>query len=229
MSEISLTAIIPVRGGSRRLPNKNILPFGDSNLLVHKIRQLKQVDGINTIVVSSDSDVMLEMANQEAGGGGAAVMIHKRPLEYCDESSKSFYDGVENIASSVDGDVIMWAPCVCPLTSIESYENAIKDFYKYVIEKKEFDSVISAKMFKEYLFDENKPLNFSPEHHVPSQKLPQWKTIVNGFYIAPREKMIQWRYLYGQNPYLHILNKREAVDIDDQEDFEVAKALLRGV
>ena len=70
MSEISLTAIIPVRGGSRRLPNKNILPFGDSNLLVHKIRQLKQVDGINTIVVSSDSDVMLEMANQEAGGGG---------------------------------------------------------------------------------------------------------------------------------------------------------------
>lgn len=40
--------------------------------------------------------------------------------------------------------------------------------------------------------------------------------------------MIQWRYLYGPNPYLHILNKREAVDIDDQEDFEVAKALLRG-
>lgn len=88
-------------------------------------------------------------------------MIHKRPLEYCDECSKSFNDVVEHIASSVDGDVIMWAPCVCPLTSIESYENAIKDFYKYVIEKKEFDSVISAKMFKEYLFDENKPLNFS--------------------------------------------------------------------
>ena len=229
MSEISLTAIIPVRGGSRRLPNKNILPFGDSNLLVHKIRQLKQVDGINTIVVSSDSDVMLEMANQEAGGGGGGGGVYKSPLGKCDGRNKNFNDVFVNNCSSLDWDVIMWAPCVCPLTSIESYENAIKDFYKYVIEKKEFDSVISAKMFKEYLFDENKPLNFSPEHHVPSQKLPQWKTIVNGFYIAPREKMIQWRYLYGQNPYLHILNKREAVDIDDQEDFEVAKALLRGV
>lgn len=32
------TAIIPVRAGLRRLPNKNILPFGDSNLLINKIR-----------------------------------------------------------------------------------------------------------------------------------------------------------------------------------------------
>ena len=58
----TLTAIIPVRAGSRRLHNKNILPFGDSNLLVHKIRQLKAVKSIDEIVVSSDSDVMLEMA-----------------------------------------------------------------------------------------------------------------------------------------------------------------------
>ena len=42
-------AIIPVRAGSRRLPNKNILPFGDSNLLVHKIRQLKKVVLIDEI------------------------------------------------------------------------------------------------------------------------------------------------------------------------------------
>ena len=38
-----LTAVISVRAGSRRLPNKNILPFGGSNLLIHKIRQLKSV------------------------------------------------------------------------------------------------------------------------------------------------------------------------------------------
>jgi len=71
----SITGVIPVRAGSRRLPNKNILPFGDSNLLVHKIRQLRHVKGLDRIVVSSDSDMMLEMAEKEAlhdpGGGGA--------------------------------------------------------------------------------------------------------------------------------------------------------------
>lgn len=222
MKKDSITAVIPVRAGSRRLPNKNILPFGGSNLLVHKIRQLKQVKGLDRIVVSSDSDEMLEMAEKEG------VNTHKRAPEFCDERTKTFNEVVENIASSIIGDTVMWAPCVCPLTNTQSYEKAIEIYNECVIEKKEHDSVISAKLFKEYLFDEKGPLNWNPEKHVPSQQLPNWKTIVNGFYIAPRERMIEWRYLYGKNPYLFILDKKEAVDIDDAEDFEVAKALLGG-
>lgn len=42
-----ITAVIPARAGSRRLKNKNILPFADSNLLIHKIRQLKKVKGVD--------------------------------------------------------------------------------------------------------------------------------------------------------------------------------------
>jgi N-acylneuraminate cytidylyltransferase len=76
------------------------------------------------------------------------------------------------------------------------------------------------------LFDENKPINYNPKKHVPSQNLPEWKVIVNGFYIAKRSDMVNWKYFYGKNPYLYILSKKEAVDIDDKEDFEVAKALL---
>ena len=37
------TAVVPVKKNSSRLPNKNILPFADDNLLVHKIKQLKKV------------------------------------------------------------------------------------------------------------------------------------------------------------------------------------------
>lgn len=218
----SITAVIPVRAGSKRLPNKNILPFGDSNLLVHKIRQLKEVSGVDNIVVSSDSDVMLEMAQNEG------VLVHKRAVEYCDEKTKTFNEVVEHVVQAVSGDSVMWAPCVCPLTSISTYEKAVRIYKDIVVDKKEYDSVISAKLFKEYLFDEQGPLNWNPEKHVPSQYLPEWKTIVNGFYIASRENMIKWRYLYGINPYLVILDKKEAVDIDDAEDFEVAKALIGG-
>ena len=215
-------AVIPVRAGSRRLPNKNILPFGDSNLLVHKIRQLKKVVNLDGVVVSSDSDLMLEMAIKEG------VEIHQRAPEYCDEKTKTFNEVVENVAQNIDCDILMWAPCVCPLTTIESYQKAI-EIYKQKVEKdKLYDSVISGKRYKEYLFDEKGPLNWKPEHHVPSQQLPEWKTIVNGFYISSRDKMIEWKYLYGKNPYVYILDKKEAVDIDDAEDFEVAKALLKG-
>lgn len=62
---MSITAIIPVREGSRRLKNKNIAPFAGTNLLINKINQLKQVDEITDIVVSSDSDLMLAMASSQ--------------------------------------------------------------------------------------------------------------------------------------------------------------------
>ena len=215
-----ITAVIPVRAGSKRLPNKNILPFGDSNLLINKIRQLKQVENIDNIIVSSDSEEMLRMAVDEG------VSIHKRNIEYADEVTKTFNQVVEYIADSVEGDILVWAPCVCPLTKVESFANAIQLFNKKVLEQSEYDSVVSAKTFKEYLFDEKGPLNFTIKNHVPSQKLPDWKVVINGFFIAERQKMIDWKFVYGKNPCLCILDKKEAVDIDDANDFEIAKALL---
>ena len=76
----TITAVIPVKQHSSRLPGKNILPFGNSNLLLHKIEQLKQVKGLTDIIVSSDSDEMLGMAEK------AGVIALKRPIEYANES-----------------------------------------------------------------------------------------------------------------------------------------------
>lgn len=220
MEKLKITALIPVRAGSRRLPNKNILPFGDSNLLVHKIRQLKKVSNIDEIIVSSDSDKMLKMAEEEG------VKTQKRPIEFCDEKTKTFNEVVDYIVSNIDTDIVVWAPCVCPLTQIDSYKDAIQKFTEVVLNQNEYDSLISAKMLKEYVFDEKGPLNWNPQKHIPSQQLPEWKIIVNGFYVARKEDMLKWRFVYGHKPYLYVLDKKEAVDIDDADDFEIAKALL---
>lgn len=189
-----ITAVIPVRGGSRRLPNKNILPFGESNLLVHKIRQLKKINSIDSIIVSSDSDTMLEMALKEGCG------IQKRPDEYCDEKTKSFNEVVEYVSENIDCTHIIWAPCVCPLVNEQMYTNAIN---LYLNLEEGYDSLISGKYFKEYIYGDKGPVNYNAEKHVPSQYLPDWKVIINGFYIAKRLDMIKWKYLYGKNPYIY--------------------------
>ena len=53
------TAVIPVKKNSSRLPGKNLLPFGDENLLSRKIRQVKKSKIADRIIVSSDSLEML--------------------------------------------------------------------------------------------------------------------------------------------------------------------------
>lgn len=217
MTKDTITSVIPVRAGSKRLPNKNILPFGDSNLLVHKIRQLKEVKNIDSIVVSSDSDIMLEMAEKEG------VLTHKRDEQFCDDTTLPH----RHVALNVSGEHILWAVCVCPLLEPKSYEKAIDKYKEMVIRKKEYDSLVSVRLFKEYLWNENRPLNYElGAGHVISQNLPDWYIVTNGIYMLPRETMINKNYFLGDNPYKYIVSKFEAVDIDDREDFEVARALL---
>lgn len=215
-----ITAVIPVRAGSRRVPNKNIKPFGDNNLLVRKIHQLKTVSEIDEIVISSDSDEMLEIAKNEG------CLIQKRPIEYCDKKTKTFNKVVKYIASKIFADIMIWAPCVCPFTIADNFKSAIKS-YRQNVKNGPFDSVVSAKLFKEFLFDEKGPCNFSIERFVKSQDLPDWKIIVNGFFVAKPSDMEKWGFVYGKNPYLVSLSKIEAIDIDDQFDFDLAEFFLK--
>lgn len=50
MYEGGVTAVVPVRAGSRRLKNKNVAPFAGTNLLLNKIEQLKKVPEVERLV-----------------------------------------------------------------------------------------------------------------------------------------------------------------------------------
>lgn len=214
-----ISAVIPVREGSRRLKNKNIAPFAGTNLLIFKIRQLKRVKNINKIVVSSDSDKMLTMAKSEG------VSTHKRAKEYCDEKTKSFGEVVEHIAKNVEGEHILWATCTSPLVFPKLYSEAIYKYFEVI--ENEYDSLVSVEILKDYIWDENGPLNYElGKGHVPSQELPKLYIITDGILLAPRRDMIKWSYFHGSNPFKFVIDKRAGVDIDDGLDLEVAKAWL---
>jgi N-acylneuraminate cytidylyltransferase len=141
-----LTAIIPVRKGSSRLKNKNIMPFARDNLLIYKIKQLKTVKEINTIVVSSDSDEMLDMARE------LGVKVHKRADEYCDEKTQPFGAVVAHICGHVEGEHIVWATCTSPLVEPSDYVRAIEIYQKII--NTEYDSLMSVEEFHRYIWDE---------------------------------------------------------------------------
>lgn len=216
---MSITAIIPVREGSRRLKNKNIAPFAGTNLLINKINQLKQVDAITNIVVSSDSDLMLAMASSQG------VLTHKRAPEFCDEKTKTFGEVVAHICENVPGDDILWATCTAPLVFPRHYKEAIKLYHEAL--EQGYDSLVSMEKFKRYLWDDNGPVNYELGiKHVPSQQLPPLYFVTDGILLAPREKMIEWKYFHGHNPYRYILDKRTSIDIDDGLDSACARAWL---
>lgn len=219
---MSITAVIPVREGSRRLKSKNIAPFAGTNLLINKLNQLKQVSEIDNIVVSSDSDLMLAMAQSQG------VMTHKRAIEFCDEKTKTFGEVVAHVCENVPGDDILWATCTAPLVFPKQYREAIRLYIENVKNGTgEYDSLVSMEKFKRYLWDEKGPVNYELGiRHVPSQQLPPLYFVTDGILLAPRQKMIEWKYFHGEHPYRYILDKRTSIDIDDGLDLACARAWL---
>ena len=98
----AITAVVPVRQGSRRFKNKNVAPFAGTNLLLYKLDQLKRVKSLQKIVVSSDSDLRMGFAK------AAGVFTHKRAPEFCDEKTRTFGEVVRHICESVTGDHVLW-------------------------------------------------------------------------------------------------------------------------
>ncbi len=213
----TITAVIPVKGNSTRLPNKNILPFGDSNLLQHKIEQLKQVDGLHEIIVSSDSDEMLAI------GEKCGVKAIKRPEQYANESVP-FGMFLEYLCDIIEGEHLLYACATSPLVEPYLYNKAIKTYFEKLEEG--YDSLITCAPYQTYLMDEKGPLNFTMGlAHKNSEQLPMLYHFTNGIDLAPKDKVREWHYNYGPKAYRLLVNKREAADIDDLYDYEIAKAL----
>nr|WP_302305388.1 acylneuraminate cytidylyltransferase family protein [Ruthenibacterium lactatiformans] len=218
---MNLTALIPVREGSRRLRNKNIAPFAGTNLLINKIRQLKSVPEISRIVVSSDSDLMLQMAETEG------VEIHRREAIYADDISLPFGEVVKYICESIEGDHVLWATCTSPLVFPYHYRRAIRRYQHVVVEDQKFDSLVSFEVLKRFIWNEEGPINYGLGlNHITSQNLPPLYLMTDGIMIAPRQEMIAWKYFHGANPYRFIVDKRTSIDIDDGLDLACARAWL---
>jgi N-acylneuraminate cytidylyltransferase len=215
----TITAIVPVKAVSGRLPNKNILPFGDSNLLIHKIRQLKQVEAVTQIVVSSDSEEMLMMAERE----GVAPLL--RPKQYADESLP-ISEFLLYLCDNIEGQHFMWSCATSPLVDTALYKKAIELYLQKLSEG--YDSLVTVYPFQHYLMDDKGPFNFSRGRlHPNSQALQKLYLFTNGIQLTPSEKMREWGDRIGLNPYLMHVSKNESIDIDDVYDYEFAKSIYQ--
>ena len=63
--ENNIIAMVPIRAGSTRVPNKNIRKFADTSLLELKLKVLKKVKGITQVIVSTDCQIAAEIANKQ--------------------------------------------------------------------------------------------------------------------------------------------------------------------
>lgn len=214
----SMFAVVPAREYDTHLPGKNLLPINNTNLLVHKVRQLKKVFSPGDIHVSSESHDYLSYAKEEG------VKADVRPMELAGPDA-NFGEFVHHVASSLSCKHILWASPTSPLVNENDFEMAIDLYFEILTQG--YDSLITTNKLKRFLLDENGPLTFRFNIHDRSAaKLPVLYEFVNGIVIAPRENMLKWHYNWGLLPYKLQLPPDKIVDICNEAEYNFANFLV---
>lgn len=216
---MKVAALIAARSGSMRVKNKNIRPFAGSTLLEVKIEQLKRISNIDEIVVNSNDDEILSIAEK------AGVKTVRRDPYYA-SNSVSMSDVYRNMAENMDCDVIVYANCTNPVIKDETIYDIV-EFYKQ--HSDQYDSVNSAHLLKEFMFRDNLPINYDLRHQPRSQDLPDISALNFAVNVLSKETMIDCKNVVGCKPFLYNIDQVEATDIDNPIDFFIAEQIFTKV
>ena len=212
-----LSAIIAVRKGSKRVPGKNIKDFAGTSLLEIKIQQLLRFSEIDEIIVSTDCNEMYSVAKKYK------VSAKKR-----DDSLASDHVPMnkvyENLASLATHDHVMYVHVTSPLLKDSSMKKCIEEYQRL---PSGCDCLATVKSLKEYMWDKSGPINYDPLSHPRSQDLPEIYALNFAVNIITKDLMIKNRNIVAENFHPIVLDNIESIDVDDQEDFEIAELLYK--
>ena len=229
--KIKRLAIIPARGGSKRLPRKNLLPLGGKPLISHTIEAVLKSGCFDKIIFSSDNQELLKIASKYH-----QIDISKRCHSLASDEVKVI-DLVRNIAEEPDSksfdQIGLFLP-TCPFRSAIHITQGIE------LLKKEDYSVVSVCEMKDPLQlslsvdNETKIANteaiLSPSPLVTgetrSQDFTSYFRVNGGFYIAWMEKFLAKNNFFQGQVKAYIMDNLISVDIDNQCDLDYANMLL---
>ena len=212
-----VTALIPIKLGSQRIPGKNIKPFYDGTPLMSFIQKIcLSSDKIDeTYIYCSDDNVKKYIL--------PGVKYLKRP-DYLDGDNINANDIIKEFINSVDADIYVNAHTTSPFAKVESINTCIEK-----VKSREYDSAFCAESIKAFMWMNNTPINFNPDNFPRTQDLPLILAETSIAYVFNKETFLKYNRRVGIKPYIHQVGKIEAIDIDYPEDFEIANTLYKEI
>ena len=224
-----VAAIIPARAGSKGVKNKNIKLLSGKPLIAHTIDAALEAGSIGRIVVSTDSEQVMEIA---AGYGNVDIL--PRPDELATDTASGievFLHGITHIRRAYgEFDYYLYLQPTSPLRGPEDIEGALA-----LAVEKQADSVVSVcECEHSPLWCNVLPEDFSLEGFIGPdvrgknrQELPRYYRLNGAIYIVSsclaRTGKIDF---FGPRSYAYPMPVRRSVDIDSPEDFYYAEVLL---
>jgi CMP-N-acetylneuraminic acid synthetase len=212
-------AIIPARGSSERLPNKNTMLLGGLPLLVHSIQYALNQSHINSVYVSTNDALIKSIALEY----GAKVIDRPESISEAYSTTVSALKHVLKVVNEAYDYVVLLQP-TNPLRPTSLFSDTYTAFMK-----NDCDSLMTVSRSHHKLgkIVNNKFLPFNYKMGQRSQDLEPLY-FENGLLYITKASLVLEDKILGTNNLPYIVNHPYAsVDIDTQEDFELAEFILK--
>lgn len=218
---MKIVALLPMKGNSERVPNKNLKFFCGKPLYTIVLDTLLKSNFIDKVVVNTDS---MNIKNEiEKKYDEDSVIVLDRPEEIIGDyvsMNKIINHDIEN----VEADFYIQTHSTNPLLKVVTLDNAIE---KMLDIKDEYDSIFSVTRIQTRLYEQNgEPFNHNPKELLRTQDLDPLYEENSNFYIFTKESFeASGGKRIGVKPFMYEIDKIEAVDIDEPQDFIIAESL----
>ena len=215
-------AIIPARGGSKGIPNKNLKVVGGKTLIRRTIEAALKAETVGQVIVSSDSAEIL--AEAESVG---VITAHCRPDDLSTDEASS-----ESVLLHVLGTMddqpptTVFLQCTAPLTTPEDIDGTVR-----ALESEEAESALAVVESNAFLWRIGESGAFGVNHdHLRSrlrrQDLHHREFIETGsVYVFRTESFLkQGKRFFGKIAF-HVIPRERWCEIDEPSDLRIAEAL----
>jgi len=215
-----IVALVPMRHHSQRVPRKNYREMAGKPLYHHILNTLNDCPEIDTIVVDTDSEIIIEGLRVDFP---QVIIIERSAALRADDIPMN--DVLLFDTGQVPADLYIQTHSTNPLLRSETISNAIRSFHE---QSDEYDSLFSVTRLQTRLWDENtKPVNHNPNILLQTQDLPPIFEENSCIYIFTAEKLRERRNRIGEKPMMYEIKPGEALDIDEESDFMIADIILK--
>ena len=229
MKNKQILCTICARGGSKGLPNKNLLKMGDKSLIGHTLTQAKAIDAIDCIIVSSDSNEILKEGEIYA----ADILLQRSAKLASDDAGKidAIIDCLNHAESNLNKhfDYVIDLDVTSPLRNLIDIENCL-EFTK----DQGFKNLITVTNSKKNpYFNQIEITNEGPQlvksgHNIKGrQSAPKVFDMNASIYVWSRDFLINEKTLFSRDTIVYDMPEERSLDIDNQEDLDFAIFLSR--
>lgn len=221
----SITAFLPCRAGSERVPKKNIRPFAscERGLVENKLSQLISCRVIDKIILSTNDNEIISFASTL---NEPKLSIHRRS-ELLSSNGTSTDDLINHAHELIPSGHIFWTHVTSPFVNATICEKIVELYFLFL--SKGYDSLMTTTLFRGFLWNELGPVNYNRniEKWPRTQTLTPLYEVNSAVFLASSNVYAQNLDRIGNSPYLYQLDRFIGHDIDWEEDFLIAEQFLK--